>query len=59
MKDVEKKYDCSQYIKCNHSIQSAVWRESKGKWELKVRNGDGLVFIDMCDVFINAGGVLK
>ncbi|KAH8897881.1 FAD/NAD(P)-binding domain-containing protein [Thozetella sp. PMI_491] len=59
MKDVERKYDCSKYIKCRHAIQSAIWNEQKGKWDLKVKDLDGVVFIDECDVFINAGGVLN
>jgi cation diffusion facilitator CzcD-associated flavoprotein CzcO len=59
MKDVEQKYDCAQYIKLGHSIRSAEWQEQTGKWKLKVANADGVEFVDECDVFINAGGVLK
>lgn len=59
MKDVERKYECAKYIKLKHSIQSAVWNESKGKWQLKVRDSAGVEFSDEADAFINAGGVLK
>ncbi|OQO00728.1 hypothetical protein B0A48_13219 [Cryoendolithus antarcticus] len=59
MKDVERKYECSRYIKLEHAIQSAIWDESKSKWQLKVRDQDGREFADECDVFINAGGVLN
>lgn len=59
MKDVEKQYDCSKYIKLQHSIRSAIWQEHKGKWEIKVATPAGVEFTDECDVFVNAGGVLK
>lgn len=59
MKDVAQKYESDKYIKCNHTVQSAIWNEATGKWELKIKNGDGVVFADECDVFVNAGGVLK
>lgn len=59
MHDVADRFDCKKYIKCKHTIKSAVWNESNGKWELKVENDRGIVFVDEVDVFINAGGVLK
>jgi cation diffusion facilitator CzcD-associated flavoprotein CzcO len=59
MKDVEIKYDCGKYIKLEHRITSAIWQEHKGKWALKVKGADGVEFLDECDVFINAGGILK
>lgn len=59
MKDVSKKYELDRYIRLRHSVKSAVWNEAEAKWELKVENGDGVTFTDECDVFINAGGVLK
>lgn len=59
MHDVADKFDCNKYIKYRHSIKAAVWNEDKSKWEIQVQNGDGVVFQDDVDVFINAGGVLK
>lgn len=59
MKDVANKYEVEQYIRYRHSIQSAVWREEKGKWDIGVENGEGVRFTDECDVFINASGILK
>ena len=59
MHDVAEKFDCSKYIKLQHSIQAAKWNETKAKWELEVKDGQGNVFSDDVDVFINAGGVLK
>lgn len=59
MKDVERKYECAKYIKFKHAIQSATWDEAEGKWQLKVKDSNGVEFSDEADVFINAGGVLK
>lgn len=58
MKDVAKQYEVEKYIRLQHSVESAVWNEEKGKWDLKVRSGS-TVLSDECDVFINASGVLK
>ncbi|KAJ5107515.1 hypothetical protein N7456_004190 [Penicillium angulare] len=59
MQDVAKKYECNKYIKYRHSIKAAIWNETKAKWELQVQVGDGTVFHDDVDVFINAGGILN
>lgn len=58
MKDVAKRYEVEKYIRLQHSVESAIWNEEKGKWDLQIRNGSILVQ-DECDVFINASGVLK
>lgn len=60
MKDVAEKYQVSQYIRLRHSVESAVWNEENGKWEIRVKNlNNGAVATDECDVFINASGILK
>jgi cation diffusion facilitator CzcD-associated flavoprotein CzcO len=58
MKRTAKKYDIERYVKYKHLIQHAQWNEEEGKWKLKVEH-NGTVFDDTCDIFINAGGVLK
>jgi len=58
MKKTASKYKADQYMKFSHEIVSAIWDETEGKWNLKIKHGD-VVFDDKCDVFINAGGVLK
>jgi cation diffusion facilitator CzcD-associated flavoprotein CzcO len=55
---VADKYHCKEYFQYNHEITAATWDEKSGKWNLKVRNAQG-DFDDQCDVFINAGGLLK
>ena len=59
MKGVADKYDANKYIKLQHSIKGARWDESKGRWNIQVAAPEGAEFTDECDVFINAGGVLK
>lgn len=58
MKDVAKQYEVEKYIRLQHSVESAIWNEEKGKWDLHIRSGSTLIR-DECDVFINASGVLK
>ncbi|KAL2067206.1 hypothetical protein VTL71DRAFT_1630 [Oculimacula yallundae] len=59
MHSVADKYDCNRFIKYKHSVKSAIWNESKGKWAIQVQNGEGATINDEVDVFINAGGVLN
>lgn len=58
IKRTANKYDVDKYIKYNHSISRASWDDARGKWKIKVQS-QGSVFEDECDVFINAGGILK
>jgi cation diffusion facilitator CzcD-associated flavoprotein CzcO len=58
LKRTSSKYDADRYMKFGHEIKAATWNESEAKWNLKVQNGNHF-FEDKCDVFINAGGVLK
>ena len=53
-----KKYDLTRDVKCSHRVESAVFNEEKGKWELQIRNKDGVVH-DECDVLISATGFLS
>ncbi|SPO06777.1 related to monooxigenase [Cephalotrichum gorgonifer] len=59
MHDVADKFDCKKYIKLQHSVQGARWNETKAKWELEVKDGQGNIISDEVDIFINAGGVLN
>jgi len=58
MKKTASKYKADQYMKFSHEIKSAIWNEADAKWKLKIQHGSE-IFEDECDVFINAGGVLK
>ncbi|KAF9882919.1 hypothetical protein FE257_004900 [Aspergillus nanangensis] len=58
LKRTAGKYGVEDYIKYNHSVKSAVWDESGGKWHVWIQAG-GRLFEDVCDVFVNAGGVLN
>jgi hypothetical protein len=50
-----------KYVKRNHEVVGAWWRDDIGKWKLKVRpNGDPeKEFYDEGEILINATGVLK
>lgn len=58
MKDVARQYDLEKYIKYGHKVTQAIWAEGTGKWNLTVES-EGKLFRDECDIFINAGGILK
>lgn len=58
LKKTAIKYDLERYIQYSHSVESARWDEDSGKWTLAIRTGDHVLETE-CDVFINAGGVLK
>lgn len=59
MKDVAKKYDLERYIRYQHTVRSATWDAAAAKWHLSVEDDSGHIWVDTCDVFINASGVLK
>lgn len=59
MKTVSKKYGVDAHMQFSHEVISAIWMEELGKWRLIVKKPDGETFVDDCDVFINAGGVLN
>jgi hypothetical protein len=46
-----------RYIKLEHSIRRAEWID--GQWHITVERADGSTFVDVCDMFLNGGGVLK
>lgn len=58
MKKTCKKYQIEKYIKYKHQVTNAKWIEAEGKWRLNVKS-EGKNLEDSCDIFINAGGVLK
>ena len=69
---VADQHDLRKYIKTSHKILGAKWIEERQIWQVKVCKTDGRdlvisspgvtegetgeVFIDECDVFVNAGG---
>ncbi|KAF2111847.1 hypothetical protein BDV96DRAFT_526224 [Lophiotrema nucula] len=58
MKDVAAQFNCEKYVAYRHTVKSAVWQEPEGKWLLTVES-EGRTFEDVCDVLINASGVLS
>jgi cation diffusion facilitator CzcD-associated flavoprotein CzcO len=60
-KDIVEKHKLEKYVKRNHEVVGAWWRDDIGKWKLKVRpNGNPeKEFYDEGEILINATGVLK
>ena len=49
-----------EHIQLDCSVREAEWLEEESKWKIQVQKGpDGPIVEDTCDIFINAGGVLK
>ncbi|OGM47287.1 hypothetical protein ABOM_003799 [Aspergillus bombycis] len=60
LKDVVEGFNLSEYFHLNHEIQQASWDAERGHWEIHVKDlSSGTTFVDICDVFINCGGVLN
>ena len=58
--DFADKYSLHQYIRCNHRVDSAVWNDDKGYWNVEVIDvTTGERFHDSCDILINSGGILN
>ena len=58
MKKTSAKYKMDQYVFFSYEIKAAIWNVSEGEWYITVQKEE-TVFPDVCDIFINAGGVLK
>ncbi len=53
-------YGLYNHAKFGHTVLSAVWSESSGKWTVKVQNSaTGEIFEDSAEVVVNCAGVLK
>ncbi|PNS14265.1 Thiol-specific monooxygenase [Sphaceloma murrayae] len=53
-----EKYDLARDVKTGHRVEEARWDEGRGKWKVKIRNGDGIVE-DEADVLVSATGFLS
>jgi cation diffusion facilitator CzcD-associated flavoprotein CzcO len=52
------KWGLDRDVKCGHRVEGAVFDEGRGKWVVRVRNGEGVVE-DECDVLVSATGFLS
>jgi hypothetical protein len=53
------RFDLAGYFQMRHEVVKAEWITDDSQWEITVQPADGPLFVDRCDVFINAGGVLN
>ena len=58
-KDFATKYSLWDYISVSHEVITAHWDDDKGEWAVYVKKPDGLVQKHICDIFINASGILN
>ena len=59
-KGLVSQYDLAKSIQLNKQVIHAEWDEDGGIWSVKVKDiATGMVLTDWCNVFINAGGILK
>lgn len=60
-KDVAEKYDLNKYIRLNHRVVGAYWKEEDQMWHVKIQKGDDphAIIEDKANIFVNASGVLK
>lgn len=54
-----KKYGADRFIKLEHEVVGCNWEEEEGKWHVKVKRPDGMIFEDVGDVLISARGNLN
>ncbi|KAF4626164.1 hypothetical protein G7Y89_g11997 [Cudoniella acicularis] len=58
-KHVATKYNLEKYIKFNTKVKSAIWNEDAGVWRLILTAEDGSQFEDLCEILVNASGILN
>ncbi|KAJ5924897.1 hypothetical protein N7454_007536 [Penicillium verhagenii] len=54
------KFGVYKFTKFKHQLRGAKWCEERGKWDLTIENLEtGEIFIDSCDFYANATGILN
>jgi hypothetical protein len=60
LKNVCEKHELRKYIKCEHSVVRAEWKEECGQWEVDVKDDvTNRVFTDRCEILVDASGIFK
>ncbi|KIW87177.1 uncharacterized protein Z519_12288 [Cladophialophora bantiana CBS 173.52] len=59
-RNVVDKFNLRKYIQLNHEVIKAEWDETRGVWDVTVKEKfTGNTFIDSAEIFINNGGLLN
>lgn len=58
-KDIATKFDLERYIQFKTTVQSAIWHEDRGQYEVKILRADGTQIEDWCDILISGSGILN
>ena len=58
--DFSQKYGLQKYCHLKHQVTGARWDEAQAEWHVEVTQLDtGDKFTDICDILINASGILN
>lgn len=57
--DFEQEFHLDKYIKFNHEVAKAEWKEGEGIYNVDIKNANGEIVHDWCHVLINAAGILN
>ncbi|KAL3474465.1 hypothetical protein BJX99DRAFT_248248 [Aspergillus californicus] len=57
--DFVHKHGLREYISCSHKVVRAEWDEANAEWEVHVEKQNGALYIQRCDFFISAAGILN
>ena len=60
-KTLADNYGLRKYVKLDHKVVGAWWKEESQEWHVKIQRGDNSkdIIDDKCNVLVNASGVLK
>jgi cation diffusion facilitator CzcD-associated flavoprotein CzcO len=59
LKDWAAESDLLKHVRLNHRIESAIWKEEEGVWEVKGHTADGQPFEDQGEFLFACSGPLK
>jgi len=59
LESTARKYGVERFTKLEHEVTNCRWDEHQGKWHVQVKQPDGSVIEDSCDMLISARGILN
>ncbi|KAK6434497.1 hypothetical protein LTR95_009321 [Oleoguttula sp. CCFEE 5521] len=59
LESTAKKYGVERFVKLRHEVTECRWDQGEGKWHVQVRQPDGAIIEDTCDMLVSARGNLN
>lgn len=59
LRGIVNEYDLLRFIRLGHTVKGAEWCQETGKWTISAEGPNGEKVEEVCDVFLNGGGILK